>query len=125
MRSTATKIPSPRARGNRSGSGAVGRGERAARFSLGVDIGGTFTDFALMDSVSGAVHAAKVLTNYKDLTEGVLEGVRQLRSLVVPAPGDGAAPSSRTAAPAARSGTQIERVIHGTTLATNALITRR
>src|SRR5204863_7224091 len=59
------------------------------------------------DSVSGAVHAAKVLTNYKDLTEGVLEGVRQL---------DSGIPDSRLG---------VERVIHGTTLATNALITRR
>ena len=58
MRGKATKIPSPRAQGEGQGGG-----KRAPRFSLGVDIGGTFTDFALMDSVSGAVHAAKVLTN--------------------------------------------------------------
>ena len=51
---------------------------RRARFALGVDIGGTFTDFALMNTSSGEVHAAKVLTNYKDLTQAVLDGVRQL-----------------------------------------------
>ena len=78
-----------------------------ARFSLGVDIGGTFTDFALMNTVSGEVHAAKVLTSHKDLTQGVLDGVRQL---AVKIPELGAA---------------IERVIHGTTLATNALIERK
>jgi len=71
-----------------------------------VDIGGTFTDFALL-SASGEVRAAKVLTNYKDLASAVLEGVRQLT--------DGA-PASRAA---------IERVVHGTTLATNALLQRK
>ena len=80
--------------------------QQQARFSLGVDIGGTFTDFALMDAVSGEVHAAKVLTNYKDLAQAVLDGVRQLALRI---PGSLAA---------------IERVIHGTTLATNALIQR-
>ena len=71
-----------------------------------MDIGGTFTDFALL-SASGEVRAAKVLTNYKDLASAVLEGVRQLT--------DGA-PASRAA---------IERVVHGTTLATNALLQRK
>jgi len=79
---------------------------KKGRLSLGVDIGGTFTDFALM-SASGEVRAAKVLTNYKDLAAAVLEGVRQLT--------DGA--------PAARAA--IERVVHGTTLATNALLQRK
>ncbi len=78
-----------------------------ARFSLGVDIGGTFTDFALMNTVSGEVHAAKVLTNYKDLTQAVLDGVHQLSTRI---------PETRAS---------IERVIHGTTLATNALIQRK
>ena len=80
---------------------------RRARFSLGVDIGGTFTDFALMNTASGEVHVAKVLTNYQDLTQAVLDGVRQL------------------AAKIPELGTAIERVIHGTTLATNALIERK
>ncbi len=80
---------------------------RRTRYALGVDIGGTFTDFALMNLQSGEVHAAKVLTNYQDLARGVLDGVRQLASRV---------PDSTAA---------IERVIHGTTLATNALIQRK
>jgi len=80
---------------------------RRVRYALGVDIGGTFTDFALMNTASGEVHAAKVLTNYKDLTQAVLDGVRQLAASI---PGSPAA---------------IERVIHGTTLATNALIQRK
>lgn len=79
---------------------------KKGRLSLGVDIGGTFTDFALM-SASGEMRAAKVLTNYKDLASAVLEGVRQLTE---------GAPASRAA---------IERVVHGTTLATNALLQRK
>jgi len=79
----------------------------AHRYSLGVDIGGTFTDFALLDAKTGAVHAAKVLTNYRDLTQGVLDGLRQL------------------AAEQPDCARQMQRVIHGTTLATNALIQRR
>jgi N-methylhydantoinase A len=78
-----------------------------ARYSLGVDIGGTFTDFALLNAATGELHAAKVLTNYRDLARGVLDGVIELEKL---------APGCRQA---------IERVIHGTTLATNALIQRR
>ena len=83
------------------------RKQKPARYFLGVDIGGTFTDFALLDAASGVMHAAKVLTNYGDLARGVLDGVLELEAL---------APGCRPA---------IERVIHGTTLATNALIQRR
>jgi N-methylhydantoinase A len=72
-----------------------------------VDIGGTFTDFALLNQATGDIYAAKVLTNYKDLTQGVLDGIDQLAAQV---------PECKPA---------LERVIHGTTLATNALIQRK
>jgi N-methylhydantoinase A len=39
---------------------------------IGVDIGGTFTDVALMDAASGRIGVAKVLTTPADLTQGVL-----------------------------------------------------
>lgn len=76
-------------------------------YALGVDIGGTFTDFALLDYRSGAIHVEKVLTNYADLAQGVFEGLDALRGTV---PGSTA---------------QLRRLVHGTTLATNALIERR
>ena len=76
-------------------------------YALGVDIGGTFTDLALVETRSGQVLAGKVLTNYADLAAGVLNGVTDL--------------IARDRVPAA----QVRKVVHGTTLATNALIQRR
>ena len=39
---------------------------------IGIDIGGTFTDVALVDDASGHIGVAKVPTTPKDLTAGVL-----------------------------------------------------
>ncbi|HXL49500.1 MAG TPA: hydantoinase/oxoprolinase N-terminal domain-containing protein, partial [Xanthobacteraceae bacterium] len=39
---------------------------------IGIDIGGTFTDVAVVDDASGHVGVAKVPTTPGDLTEGVL-----------------------------------------------------
>ncbi len=79
----------------------------ATDWALGVDIGGTFTDLALFDRASGVVHAGKVLTDYADPAAGVLRGVRLLLA-------DAAVPPERVGV-----------TVHGTTLATNALIERR
>ncbi len=72
---------------------------------LAVDIGGTFTDVVLEGPGGGT--STKVLTTYEAPEQGVLDGVRQV--LV------------ETATRAA----EVELVIHGTTLATNALIERK
>lgn len=74
---------------------------------LGVDIGGTFTDLALVGMRSGAFWAGKVLTDHADLSRGVLHGVEKI---LAEQGFDGAA---------------LDRVIHGTTLVTNSLIERR
>jgi N-methylhydantoinase A len=81
--------------------------QKASRFALGVDIGGTFTDLALLDRDEKRVHVGKVLTNYADLARGVLDGVTDLVSKADVRP------------------SQISRLVHGTTLATNALIQRK
>ncbi len=47
---------------------------------IGVDIGGTFTDVALVDDVSGHIGVAKVPTTPRDLTEGVLCAVKMAMS---------------------------------------------
>jgi N-methylhydantoinase A/oxoprolinase/acetone carboxylase beta subunit/N-methylhydantoinase B/oxoprolinase/acetone carboxylase alpha subunit len=73
--------------------------------NLGVDIGGTFTDVVL--EVGSAQYSAKILTTYKAPEDAIIDGM-----LKVCAQAD-LAPSS------------IGRIIHGTTLATNALIERR
>ena len=72
---------------------------------LAVDIGGTFTDVAV--ERDGACHTGKVLTTPHDPVRGVLDGARLALARAGLAPGD------------------VGTVIHGTTLATNALIERR
>ena len=74
---------------------------------VGVDIGGTFTDVVCVDRRSGEIHFTKVSTNYADIIEGVLDGVRKILDLI------GASPSD------------IERIAHGTTIATNVVVQRK
>ena len=72
---------------------------------LAADIGGTFTDVVLEHA--GRRRSAKVLTTPRAPEEGMLEGV------------------SRVLADAGLKPRDIGVLIHGTTLATNALIERR
>ncbi|SIS56758.1 hydantoinase/oxoprolinase family protein [Paracoccus saliphilus] len=72
---------------------------------LGADIGGTFTDIVL--DLHGTVYSAKVLTNYTAPEQAILDGI------AIVTQDAGISPS------------QIDLVIHGTTLATNALIQRQ
>ncbi len=72
---------------------------------VGVDIGGTFTDVAM--EVGTTLHSIKVLTDYSYPENAIVRGIRQVAELA------GVALS------------EIDTVIHGTTLATNALIERR
>ncbi|HXG04551.1 MAG TPA: hydantoinase/oxoprolinase family protein [Candidatus Binatia bacterium] len=74
---------------------------------LGVDIGGTFTDLVLVDEATGAVHVGKVLTTAKDPAHGVEHGIQALLDEAGRRPAD------------------VSAVVHGTTLATNALIERK
>ena len=77
------------------------------RFGLGIDIGGTFTDIVLFDTTSGDQHSHKQLTTPSDPTVGVIDGIRNLLD--------------RTKIQAS----EISRVVHATTLFTNALIERK
>jgi len=72
---------------------------------VGVDIGGTFTDVAL--DHDGTLSTCKVLTNYTQPEQAILDGIAQAAGMAGVALGD------------------IDQVIHGTTLVTNALIERR
>ena len=74
---------------------------------LGVDIGGTFTDLVLIDETTGALRVEKVLTTPKDPAHAVEQGVHALLGDADVAPG------------------RVRAVVHGTTLATNALIERK
>ncbi|TWT05195.1 hydantoinase/oxoprolinase family protein [Reyranella sp. CPCC 100927] len=78
-------------------------GKAAVR--LAVDIGGTFTDLVL--DVGGRFISTKVLTTQEAPERGVLDGTR------------------RILAQAGVAASDLDLVIHGTTLATNALIERK
>lgn len=77
------------------------------RYRLGCDIGGTFTDFVLIDDVSGDLHVYKCLTTPRDPSEAVEHGVRKLAAKV-----PGLVP-------------ELSEIIHGTTLIINAIIERK
>ena len=47
---------------------------------IGVDIGGTFTDVAVVEEASGHIGVAKVLTTPGDLAEGVLHALQSAMS---------------------------------------------
>ena len=79
----------------------------SVRLSLGIDIGGTFTDLVLLDHVRGTAAIWKESTTPDDPSRGALAGVRHL--------------IDRHGADPAR----IDRVVHATTLFTNALIERK
>ena len=71
---------------------------------IGVDIGGTFTDVALLEETSGRIGVAKVPTTPEDLAKGVLSAleVAMSRHQVVPA--------------------EVGLLSHGTTVVTNAIL---
>ena len=48
------------------------------RYSIGVDIGGTFTDLVMFDEVTGRLYNENVLTTPKDPSVGVLEGIERI-----------------------------------------------
>jgi N-methylhydantoinase A len=73
-------------------------------YRLGVDVGGTFTDLLLVHDESGSLHRVKTPSTPADPSEGVLVGVKRICEESGVAPGD------------------LAYVMHGTTVATNALL---
>ena len=76
-------------------------------YKLGVDVGGTFTDVLLIEVDSGTIHTAKVPSTPEDSSIGVLNGI------------------ARVCATAGVDPAGISHVTHGTTVATNAVLTGR
>ena len=74
-------------------------------YRLGVDVGGTFTDLLLIDNKSGDIHTAKVQSTPHDSSIGVLNGV------------------DRVCGNAKIDPKAIDQVMHGTTVATNTILT--
>ncbi len=73
---------------------------------IGADVGGTFTDIVL-EQADGSFVSTKVLTTHNAPEEGILDGIAALADEYGIDLAD------------------VEQIIHGTTLATNALIERR
>ncbi|MVA25049.1 hydantoinase/oxoprolinase family protein (plasmid) [Agrobacterium vitis] len=78
-----------------------------ADWVIGVDVGGTFTDFSARDLKTGAAHIHKRPSTPDDPSRAILEGLKELQQ--------------KTGIP----GEDIVRFAHGTTVATNALLQRR
>jgi N-methylhydantoinase A len=72
-------------------------------FTVGIDVGGTFTDLLAVDSTSGAVKLAKVSTTADNQAVGFMVALQ-----------------SAGADPAA-----LQAIVHGTTTTTNALLERK
>jgi N-methylhydantoinase A len=77
------------------------------RYGIGIDVGGTFTDIVVYDIQTGRQLSHKELTTHEDPARGVLSGIDRLLR-------------ESTLAPA-----QIGRLVHATTLFSNALIERK
>ncbi len=73
---------------------------------LGVDVGGTFTDFFLVDEGTGETHIHKAPSTPDDPSRAIIDGITTLASKTTIA-------------------TSVRVLAHGTTVATNALIQRR
>ncbi len=78
---------------------------KATSIRMGVDIGGTFTDVVLEKGTES--FSTKVLTTYAAPENAIIDGMHQVCAKAGVTPAD------------------IDQIIHGTTLATNALIERR
>ena len=73
-------------------------------YRLGVDVGGTFTDLLLMNEDTGDTYEAKVHSTPEDSSVGVFMGIE------------------RVCANAGVNPSQIDQIMHGTTVATNAIL---
>lgn len=77
---------------------------------IGIDIGGTFTDFVLVDG-AGRLLEAKVLSTPSDPAESIRAGLESL--------------AAQLGSPLAKLLASVEIVVHGSTVALNALIERQ
>ena len=77
------------------------------QYRLGCDIGGTFTDFVLLNDQTGEIKTGKCLTTPGDPSDAVEEGIRVLEATTP----DFVA--------------KLDELIHGTTLVINAIIERK
>jgi N-methylhydantoinase A len=82
---------------------AMRAGGRTSSYVIGIDVGGTFTDVTAVDESTGRVTVTKVPSRPRDEATAVLDGIRALGI------------DTR----------QVRRLVHGTTVGTNAVLERR
>ena len=80
-------------------------------YQVGVDVGGTFTDFVMVDDDDGAPWAHKSPSTPDDPSRGVLQGLREIAELL-----DVQLPAFLA---------DVSLIVHGTTVTTNAVLTGR
>ncbi len=73
-------------------------------YRLGIDVGGTFTDLLLFNEQTGALTLTKVASTPQDQSIGVINGIHKITGLAGIDPND------------------IQLILHGTTVATNAVL---
>jgi N-methylhydantoinase A len=78
--------------------------KRAPRYAIALDVGGTFTDVTLLGPGADGLFIAKTPTTPADPSQGFLAGVAKALALA------GASPEA------------LDQVLHGTTIATNAIL---
>ena len=79
------------------------KSDSKARYIIGIDVGGTFTDLFFVDRQTGAAFTGKLPSTVEDQSIGLVEGIsRQLDNFA-----------------------DIDTIVHGTTVGTNALLERK
>ncbi|KAJ9431812.1 hydantoinase/oxoprolinase family protein [Pantoea sp. YR343] len=76
-------------------------------YRIGIDVGGTFTDFTIMNSQTRQTHFYKVPSTPSDPSQAITDGIKQILDTFSIAPDD------------------VSYIGHGTTVATNMIIERR
>lgn len=76
------------------------------RYRIGVDIGGTFTDFSIYDLATGRLHSFKTPTVPLSPAQGVANGLRALADLI------------------SLNLHEVDYFVHGTTIGVNAILQR-
>jgi N-methylhydantoinase A/oxoprolinase/acetone carboxylase beta subunit/N-methylhydantoinase B/oxoprolinase/acetone carboxylase alpha subunit len=74
-----------------------------SQLTVGIDVGGTFTDVVCYDQVSHGIRVAKIPTTSEDQSRGCVHALHSLGA----------------------SSAAIKTIVHGTTVATNAIIERK
>jgi N-methylhydantoinase A/oxoprolinase/acetone carboxylase beta subunit len=74
---------------------------------VGVDIGGTFTDVVCVDRATKRIYLTKTITNHASIVDSVIAGLAKILKLVEVSP------------------SEVERIVLGTTIATNVVVQRR